>query len=102
MIYPSIYNFNAPYRGPKEDKEIKKLFTSITHDISVVFTELEAENITFSNNLKFCVSANIDPPLNIDTAAVINDSMYSYQGITKLSQSIDNMQSRINQILENL
>ena len=114
MIYPTMYSFNAPYRGPKASKDIDKLFTSIIYDVSTVSTELASQSNKTYTNLKFCVNASVDPFTIFQTAGTIDGIDYNYRGIdTKkdevveesdlgLNQSLNNIEMKLDHILENL
>ena len=105
MIYPSVYKYNAPYRGSKESKEVNKLFTSIIYDLSVAYDELESQASKVPANLKFCVSADVLAEVKFPTSGSINGSDYTYRGIdasSGINQSINSIQARVNQILKNL
>lgn len=102
MIHPSIYSFSAPYRGPKESKEVNKVFTSIIYDLLDVYNELLQLSSTSNNNLAFCINQEKEPKTEFPTAGLIGDTNYSYKSVIKISQSINAANMRIDQILENL
>jgi hypothetical protein len=95
-----MYNFNAPYRGPRDSKEMQKLFASIGHDITVAYNELEEKNDILPKALEFCIVADIESPIDVDTAAIINSTSYSYKGTNELTKNINDISMRINHILE--
>jgi hypothetical protein len=102
MIYPSIYSYNAPYRGPKEDKEISKLFSSIEHDLITVYDALTDKDAVLPSNLEFFICGDGSLSVKTETASIINDSLYSYKGIDDIARDMNGMSMRINNILEKL
>jgi len=102
MVHPTIYSFNAPYRGPKESKEVNKLFTSITYDISIVYDELVRLGILTTDNLRFCVNAGAQPQMEFTSAGNINSEHYNYKNINALNQKLNALDSIAQNILADL
>jgi len=107
LIYPSIYSFNAPYRGPKQSKEINKLFTSIAYDLAAVETESEDQNVKAKDILSFYIKTEPSPSTRFPTAGIIDGTNYKYAGIdTDLNgkgmvQCINEMRDKAYHFLKN-
>lgn len=102
MIFPSIYPYKAPFRGPKVKNEINKLFSSVVHDISIVYNELEKKSAVIPDNLKFQMMSDRIPLTNVPTVRAIENEVYIYKGVDNLANSLNGMSMRIEHILENL
>lgn len=102
MIYPGIYSYNAPFRGPKESKEISKFFVSVVHDISVGAGEITEQATQAEDNLIFCLNSGRQPGAGLQTAATINGENFAYQGVWAVSTRINATEAIVDRILEDL
>jgi len=108
MIYPSVYSFSAPYRGPKESNEINKLFTSIVYDLNVATNEIQAQSTNNESAVKFFLNGDGLPEIPFPTAGSIEGTNYAYTGIHKqlnsisITQKINHMNDRVTHILKYL
>lgn len=79
----------------------------------MAYNELEQEAAVIPNNLKFCISGDVEPFVKFATAGKINGVDYAYRCLDVkpnsgakaelgLSQLVNSMRSRLDQILENI
>lgn len=103
MIYPTVYFFNAPYRGPKSRIEINKIFTSIIYDIATVYDEAAMQEEQVPKNLSYCTENRGELGIDLDTAGLVNGTdNYSYIGTHTMGKKINNLMFKAEEILKNL
>lgn len=103
MIYPSFYKYNAPYRGPRDSKELNKTLTSIKHDINIAKLENEKHRDAIYENIKHAIGSS-DKAMTgeMNTAVELNGELQKYEGIDVLSNKLRDMESQLNAFLKNL
>jgi hypothetical protein len=102
MIYPSIHRYNAPYRGPRDKRELGNVMTSIWYDINVLYDSCDVQRLNSDNNVKYAMSGSETPTLNGSTSPSLNNEEVSYRDINDMVHSIDSMSTLLNNALKNL
>lgn len=103
MIYPSLYRYNAPYRGPRDSKELSKTLTSIKYDIDTLTAEAKRQENDISNNIKHAIG-EIDTALTdkMTTAVEINEDDQKYEGLNYVQIKLRLIDRELDAFMRNL
>ena len=101
-IYPTIYRYNAPYRGPKNSEELNKLLTSIRHDINVMQKTTEEHRKIINENFLFSLYRQTECNSNIDTNGLIDNKQINFSSIREIATSINAIEDSLDNMLKNL
>lgn len=101
-IYPTIYRYNAPYRGPKNSDELNKLLTSIGHDIDVMHKVIEEHKEFIDENFLFSLYRKEECNSNIETNGLIDGKQANFLSVRELATSINSIENNLDNMLKNL
>lgn len=103
MIHPSIYKYNAPYRGPRSATEISKALTSIRFDIMTANDENKRHGSMIMDNHRHAIgegdkfhSHKINPVENI------NGEVVAFKGTGDILSELRSMDSLLDAYLRSL
>jgi hypothetical protein len=103
MIYPTIYKYNAPYRGPKSAKEINKVLTTVAHDSEEVYKELTRQAEMARENHKHGIGlSDTFYSENMTGYTETGDFSQGFKGLVEMEKSIRDMDRMLDAYLRNL
>lgn len=101
-IYPTIYNYIAPYRGPKNHKELSKLITSIKHDIETVKLTAKDHKDIIKSNIKFIVEKTDINNSNIEPICLLEQEKYEYKSLSEITAKLNSIDLKLDQMISEL
>lgn len=107
-IYPTIYRYNASYRGPKDSRELNKVVTSIKYDIGTSSKVLLEHQEVINSNLNYLVNGKAASVSNINPTGIIgNDAngeviSCKFRPIQEVSNGLNSISTKLDNILKNL
>jgi hypothetical protein len=101
-IYPTLYRYNAPYRGPRSYRELNKVLTSIGHDISKAKEANLVHSEAIETNIRFCNTKDGTEVSNFNSSAVIGEETRSFQPLNEIRKKINSMDDKLDNILKNI
>lgn len=101
-IYPTLYRYNAPYRGPRDFKEINKVLTSIGHDIGVVEEAIRDQKESIDRNLRYYQEEKGDYVANIDSYGKIQGIHVELLSQKEIRNKLNSMSLNLDRMIANL
>lgn len=103
MIYPSLYRYNAPYRGPRDSKELSKTLTSIKYDLQIAGAEAEKHKGFIYGNINHALGITDTAVTgSMNTVVELNEIQQQYEGIDSLINKLRIMEKQLDVFLKNL
>lgn len=101
-LFPTLFAYNAPLRGPKNYRDLNKVITGINYDLeSVRKVNLQHEVDILTNN--YYITEGIGESISdIPQAGVVNDEAYNYCGTEDISSQLNYINNKLDNMLKKL
>ena len=101
MIYPSIHNYTARYRGPKEMKELEKYIASLRYNINLGKKTIDANSkVLLDKWLEIVYNEEEDSTQTLSKDGNLIATRES--GVASLANRLNQAESVVQQILKNI
>lgn len=101
-IYPTLYRYNAPYRGPKNYKEINKVMTSIAYDIDTVKEISREHEDSIESNMDFYIYKNSECISNLEPQGEIESNILEFKPGITMAKAVNSMDDRLDNMIKNI
>lgn len=108
MIYPTISAYNAPYRGPRNLKDINNFLTSANYDIKTALASSQAQTSHINQNLGYAYGEKTEVVSNFNNYQRVENpekefsSNLAYTSVTELDRKLSDMEVKLKSMLKNL
>lgn len=108
MIYPTISPYNAPYRGPRNLKDINNFLTSANYDVKSALAHSKVQKTHIDRNLGHAYGQRVETISNLNNYQRVENpekefsENIAYTSVKELDQKLSDMETKLRGMLKNL